>query len=188
MKPTYFLFALLFGSPFLFMNCSGDGHIKGKLYEREGELCLKGIYVDDAPGESDKECWKCEIWNEKEPIPLREVLDADSYEEIGNGYFRDKNHVFGWYEMAFCGGHLFQAASEDIDSWEQIGDSPFMRTRKTIVHARGGQLEDVDRESFEPLTAFYGRDKNHFYSGSEILTDQEEIAELMEMVHLEKNP
>lgn len=188
MKPTYFLLMLLLGCPLLFLNCSDDGHIKGKLYEREGGLCLKGIYADDVPGVSDKECWKCEIWNEKEPIPLKEALDADSYEEIGNGFFRDKDHVFGWYDMAFCGGHLYEAASEDVDSWEQLGDSPYMRTRRSIIYVRGGRLEDVDRDSFEPLIAFYGRDKNHYYSGSEILTDKEEIAEVVEMVRLEKNP
>lgn len=178
MNASYSLFALLLSWSLSLFNCSGDRQLSGMLWEHEGQLCLKGIYVSDGPMEEKKDCWKCSIRREGEYIQLKDILDVDTYQEIGLGYFKDKNQVYYWYKMAFCGGHVSEVGVMDRETIVQIGDTQFLKDKDRVYHYRGGVLKGANPKTFEPLVAWYGRDGDKYYDATRIMTDAKEIAEI----------
>lgn len=95
--------------------------------------------------------------------PLKDIIDTTTFRELGNTYFKDKNHIYHFYGMSgggsFC---IFEKA--DYETFEILGDC-YAKDKNHIFEMRSGILSNVDYETFKTkngLTGCVAKDKDGY--------------------------
>lgn len=111
-------FDLLFWS-IICLSCTNEiGEKHDVLHQHKGQWCLRTVYVGDEPIKSDiwednrKYCYKCDIYSTWDSsLPMKDIIDVESFEFAGSSgrflYYKDKNNVYEWGQMAYCGGVVY---------------------------------------------------------------------------------
>ena len=94
-------------------------------------------------------------------------VDADTFEEIDNNYYRDKNHVYFYKD-----GNLQKLKNTNVKNFKMLKESSDFGKDQSNIYYKGYKLEQVDKDSFEILDETYDgsiiKDKNGIY----ILTEK----------------
>ena len=94
-------------------------------------------------------------------------VDADTFEEIDNNYYRDKNHVYFYKD-----GNLQKLKNTNVKNFKMLKESSDFWKAQSNIYYKGYKLEQVDKNSFEILDEAYDgsiiKDKNGIY----ILTEK----------------
>ena len=94
-------------------------------------------------------------------------VDADTFEEIDNNYYRDKNHVYFYKD-----GNLQKLKNTNVKNFKMLKESSDFGKAQSNIYYKGYKLEQVDKDSFEILDEAYDgsivKDKNGIY----ILTEK----------------
>jgi hypothetical protein len=101
---------------------------------------------------------------------LNEIIDTATFSNIGDLYYRDKNHVYYHFPM-MDGGMFYIVWEADPKSIKVLEDSYFAKDKKTVF-CRGSVLEGADSKTFKVLPRtdkevyqWSAKDKNQSYSG-----------------------
>ncbi len=116
--------------------------------------------------------------------PMKDVVHAKSFKTLGNCYYKDKNHVYYFFEMG-DGGTMSVINEANTKNFKVFENSVFATDGKSIF-SRGRKIDNAHVSSFEPIIIknkcnWYAKDKNNYYCGYRIMTE-EEIGELKEMI------
>jgi len=95
-------------------------------------------------------------------------VDADTFEEIDNNYYRDKNHVYFYKD-----GNLQKLKNTNVKNFKMLKESSDFGKAQSNIYYKGYKLEQVDKDSFEILDEAYDgsivKDKNSkYYHGERI--------------------
>ena len=94
-------------------------------------------------------------------------VDADTFEEIDNNYYRDKNHVYFYKD-----GNLQKLKNTNVKNFKMLKESSDFGKDQSNIYYKGYKLEQVDKDSFEILDEAYDgsiiKDKKGIY----ILTEK----------------
>ena len=119
---------------------------------------------------------------------LKSVIDMASFIGLGSSFYKDKNHIYEYYGMAY-GGYLSIFGKADYKTFEVIGDA-YARDKNHIYAERTGVLEQVDYETFTSVFGIgaYAKDKNGYYWwGDKIDTSNYKVPEIKAaIVHFPK--
>lgn len=99
-----------------------------------------------------------------EDLPLKDIIDTLSFHELGNTYYKDKNHIYHSYAMT-DGGSFYIFEEADYATFEIVGDC-YAKDKNHIYEMRAGIMEDADHASFvssKGLTGCHAKDKNAYY-------------------------
>lgn len=100
-------------------------------------------------------------FNEGEP--LNKMIDTTTFRELGNTFYKDKNHIFHFYGMA-GGGSFYIFDKADYETFEILGDC-YAKDKNHIFEMRSGILENVDYKTFITKVGISGciaKDKNGY--------------------------
>ena len=94
-------------------------------------------------------------------------VDADTFEEIDNNYYRDKNNVYFYKD-----GNLQKLKNANVKNFKMLKESSDFGKDQSTIYYKGYKLEQVDKSSFEILDEAYDgsivKDENGIY----ILTEK----------------
>ena len=95
-------------------------------------------------------------------------VDTDTFEEIDNNYYRDKNHVYFYKD-----GNLQKLKNTNVKNFKMLKESSDFGKAQSNIYYKGYKLEQVDKDSFEILDEAYDgsivKDKNSkYYHGERI--------------------
>ena len=94
---------------------------------------------------------------------LKEIIDTASFIELGNTYFKDKNHIYHHYAMS-DGGSFYIFEDADYQTFQILGDC-YAKDKNHIFESRAGVLTNVDYASFKTKAGNAGcvaKDKNGY--------------------------
>lgn len=97
--------------------------------------------------------------------PLRSVIDTTTFTYLGNNYYKDKNHIYHHYEMAY-GGQLYIFDEADYKTFTILGDC-YAKDKNHIYEMRSGKLDTVvDYKTFKTVKdcGCFAKDKNGYYN------------------------
>lgn len=96
--------------------------------------------------------------------PLQAIIDTATFYELGNTYYKDKDHIYHFYGMA-GGGSFYIFDEADYTTFEILGDC-YARDKNSIYEMRSGKLDSVDYHTFKSILGqgCYAKDKNGYYS------------------------
>lgn len=78
---------------------------------------------------------------------LKEIIDTTTFIELGNTYYKDKNHIYHHYAMS-DGGSFYIFEDADYQSFEILGDC-YAKDKNHIFESRAGILTHVDYATFK---------------------------------------
>lgn len=109
---------------------------------------------------------------------LIEGADLNTFEEMGDGYYKDKDFVFYKYDY---GRSIRRITGSDSESFKFI-ENGYTRDRNQIYY-QGVTLEGVDIESFETIKDdfFTAKDRSNFYIGAGKRDKKSEIRNFIEV-------
>ena len=94
-------------------------------------------------------------------------VDADTFEEIDNNYYRDKNNIYFYKD-----GNLQKLKDANVKNFKMLKKSSDFGKDQSTIYYKGYKLEQVDKSSFEILDEAYDgsivKDENGIY----ILTEK----------------
>jgi hypothetical protein len=87
------------------------------------------------------------------------------------GYFKDSGHVYHFFGNS--GGGNLSIADVDYKTFENLSDC-YARDKNYIYDLRFGKIEEIDAKTFVLIDAekCIGRDKNGYYNGNDLLTEE----------------
>lgn len=112
---------------------------------------------------------------------LRDVIDTNTFKEIGDNFFKDKNHIYHHYSMAE-GGNFYIFDKADYKTFEVLNDC-YARDKYHIFESQNGIMENVDYATFKTikgLGACVAKDKYGYF----IWNDRVKINEVKDEVLL----
>ncbi|HKC66730.1 MAG TPA: DKNYY domain-containing protein [Bacteroidia bacterium] len=109
---------------------------------------------------------------------LRRNIDVPSFCSMGNLYYKDKNKVFIFNQMA-DGGNLNILEDADVKSFKTFKHSPYA-TDINHVYYQGLPIEKADPKTFKVIYTFkasdtvgwFGQDHTYYFDGSDICTEE----------------
>ena len=149
-----------------------------RYYESAKEL--KTIYLttvyadtaDDAPNEGFRD--------------LRAVIDTATFQFLGMFYMQDKNHIYSYAPMS-DGGIFAVNFLADPQSFSLLESECYGKDAHHCFH-RGSVIEGADVKTFHVLSPDYdcdiAYDCNHYYEGTDILSDKEVKAQKLDSIRL----
>jgi hypothetical protein len=145
--------------------------IKDGLYEDDnGNLYFKKV-VFPMPGEDEEDKFVRnidEVHFPEETYPpkkLKDVIDPESFESLESLYFKDKNHVYYFWEVT-GGGSMYVVNEANPKTFKVLND--YAVDDKEAFY-RGKKIEGADVATFVILPSPYAKDKNNYYLGDEIV-------------------
>jgi hypothetical protein len=110
---------------------------------------------------------------------MKDVLDSKSFKSLGNDYFQDKNHIYYFHVMS-DGGTMSIIDDADLQSFKVFQHSMFGIDNKSVFY-RGTKIKGADILTFEPIIiedggnkiGWYAKDKNNYYNGYDIMSEDE---------------
>lgn len=110
--------------------------------------------------------------------PLKDVIDTLSFYNMGNLYFKDKNHIYHFYPT-ICGGSFYILDEADHKTFEILGDC-YAKDKNNIYEYRKGKLDSVDYATFKTKKGLYdcfAKDKYGYLSSGERINIEEYLEE-----------
>lgn len=121
-------------------------------------------------------------FNEDEP--LNKIIDTTTFRELGNTYYKDKNHIYHFYGMV-GGGSFYIFDKADYATFEILGDC-YAKDKNHIFEMRSGILENVDYKTFitkKDISGCIAKDKNGYIVwGNRINLKETEDDQLKKMI------
>lgn len=110
---------------------------------------------------------------------MKDVVDAHTFEGLGEEYYKDKNHIYYFFIMS-DGGSLSVVEQADVRTFEVFKNSGYGKD-SCAVYYRGQKIEGADVSTFEPIrmevrgrqVGWYARDQYHYYDGGRVTTKSE---------------
>lgn len=95
---------------------------------------------------------------------LKSVIDTTTFRELGNTYYKDKNHIYHYYGMAH-GGQFYIFDEVDYATFEILGDC-YAKDKNNIYEMRAGKLDSIDYKTFKTIKncGCFAKDKNGYYN------------------------
>jgi hypothetical protein len=148
------------------MNC-------GLWHNKLGEIGFKTNRVICSDGLIIAETYITKFgFNENQP--LKDIIDTLTFIELGNTYYKDKNHIYHHYSMSDGGSfNIFEKA--DLETFQIIGDC-YAKDKNHIFEMRTGVLENVDYATFKTkkgLSGCVAKDKNGYIIWGERINKNE---------------
>jgi hypothetical protein len=141
-----------------------------------GRLAYKVIDQSDPSNPRDEflTSINTDALNYEQEKELNEVIDTASFKNIGDLYYKDKNHVYYHVQM-MDGGPFFIVWEADPNSFKVL-DSSYYGKDNQNVFCRGGLIEQADAKSFRVVSqpdkrvySWTAKDKNHSYDGTDVV-------------------
>ena len=91
-------------------------------------------------------------------------------------FLADKNKVYRYYETSDV-TLILELDGADRASFEALGNSIYAKDKNNVYNSRNGIVEKADVETFVPIhidtgdKLAHGKDKNHYFFWSQIVTD-----------------
>lgn len=115
---------------------------------------------------------------------LKEIIDTASFIELGNFYFKDKNHIYHHYAMS-DGGSFYIFEDADYQTFQILGDC-YAKDKNHIFESRAGILTNIDYASFKTKAGNAGcvaKDKNGYLIwGDRVKLDEIEDEALLQAI------
>lgn len=94
---------------------------------------------------------------------LASVIDTTTFKELGNTYYKDKNHIYHYYGMAH-GGQFYIFEEVDYPTFEILGDC-YAKDKNNIYEMRAGKLDSIDYKTFRTVKncGCFAKDKSGYY-------------------------
>lgn len=126
----------------------------------------------------DKMCPNKFITLLNDSIPLKTIIDTNTFRALGALFFRDKNSIFHYY--AICDGGYLNLFSKDTAAFEVLNNS-FVRHHSSIFHERSGIIDaDINTFKVSKLISHIAKDKNSYFLFNERINRKKLKAELKE--------
>jgi|GEM_PF-3466319 len=141
-------------------------NIKGDLYKNsKGDVALKVQQHNPQHTTYVKTFWD----EENTGFDLKTHIDISTFESFGNGFYKDKDNAYEFYDTA-SGGRLLLREVKDIRSFNAYGDC-YAKDKEAIYNLRHGQLKQVDYDTFKTQKGIgcYAKDKHGYYFWDDLL-------------------
>ncbi|WP_117879644.1 DKNYY domain-containing protein [Aureibaculum luteum] len=145
--------------------------IKDKLYRNNaGQL---GFQIDYATEVGNTKNYITQFCDSEST--LNEIIDMESFEHLGSTFYKDKNNIYHYFDMAY-GGRFSKYTTADYDTFHVIGDN-YAKDKNNIYGERAGILKNVDYKTFtsEIGAGPYAKDKFGYYFWDELIMTHEEF-------------
>ena len=145
--------------------------IKDKLYRNNaGQL---GFQIDYATEVGNTKNYITQFCDSEST--LNEIIDIKSFEYLGSTFYKDKNNIYHYFDMAY-GGRFTVYNSKDYATFHVIGDH-YAKDKHHIYGERAGVLKNVDYKTFtsEIGAGPYAKDKFGYYFWDELIMTHEEF-------------
>lgn len=117
--------------------------------------------------------------------PLKETIDTTTFIELGNTYYKDKNHIYQHYAMS-DGGSFYIFKDADYSTFHILGDC-YAKDKNHVFESRAGILSHVDYSSFKTKAGNSGcvaKDKNGYIIwGDRVLLSEIEDKVLLQAIN-----
>lgn len=127
-----------------------------------GEIGFKTSRVICSDGQVIADAYITKFGFDENP-PLKDIIDTITFRELGNTYYKDKNHIYHHYGMSDGGSFsIFEKA--DYETFQILGDC-YAKDKNHIFEMRSGILSNVDYTTFKTkkgLTGCVAKDKNGY--------------------------
>lgn len=102
---------------------------------------------------------------------LGDVIDTNSFEALGAGFFKDRSNIYSYYAM--CDGGYLNVFSEDTTSFRMLG-SRYAAYQSNIYHHRTGLLT-CDPGTFKTSAEMgqLAKDKHGFFAFGERISEEQ---------------
>jgi hypothetical protein len=145
---------------------SQNGKLAIKSFDVSDGVTKKNVFIDQFPdGKS-----------------LNSIVDTITFKDLGNYFFKDKNHVYKHYDMS-DGGHFIIVDRADPKTFIIINDC-YAKDKTSIYCQRLGRLDMVDYKTFKTTTetGCFAKDKNGFYFQDEKIDTTNTDVELQKII------
>lgn len=95
---------------------------------------------------------------------LKSVIDTATFRKIGDTFYKDKNHIYHFYGMAY-GGQFYIFNEADYATFTIIGDC-YAKDKNHIYERRSGIMNSADHSTFRTAEdcGCFAKDRNGYYS------------------------
>lgn len=118
-----------------------------------GEIGFKTNRVICSDGQVIAEAYITKFGFDENP-PLKDIIDTTTFRELGNTYYKDKNHIYHHYGMS-DGGSFYIFEKADYQTFQILGDC-YAKDKNHIFEIRSGILTNVDYKTFKTKKGFTG--------------------------------
>jgi hypothetical protein len=153
----------------------------GLWLNRNGDIGYKTQRVVCSDGLMSVEDYITRFGFDENP-PLKDIIDTTSFVDLGNTFYKDKNHIYQHYAMS-GGGSFYIFEDADYQTFAILGDC-YAKDKKHIFESRAGILTNVDYASFKTKAGNAGcvaKDKNGYI----IWGDRVKLEEIQDEVLLQ---
>ncbi|MBJ2174824.1 DKNYY domain-containing protein [Aureibaculum sp. A20] len=145
--------------------------IKDKLYRNnKGQL---GFQIDYATEVGNTKNYITQFCDSEST--LNEIIDIKSFDYLGSTFYKDKNYIYHYFDMAY-GGRFSIYSIADYNTFKVIGDH-YAKDKNHIYGERAGQLKNIDYNTFtsEVGAGPYAKDKFGYYFWNELIMTHDEL-------------
>ncbi|MGX7668760.1 hypothetical protein [Flavobacterium pedocola] len=145
---------------------SQNGKLAIKSFEVADDGTKENIFIDQFPdGKS-----------------LNSIVDTLTFKNLGNYFYKDKNHVYKHYDMS-DGGHFLMVDGADPKTFIIISDC-YAKDKTSVYCERYGRLDMVDYETFKTTDEIgcFAKDKNGYYFRDEKIDTTSADEELQKII------
>jgi hypothetical protein len=153
----------------------------GLWLNRNGDIGYKTQRVVCSDGLMSVEDYITRFGFDENP-PLKDIIDTTSFVDLGNTFYKDKNHIYHHYAMS-GGGSFYIFEDADYQTFAILGDC-YAKDKNHIFESRAGILTNVDYASFKTKAGNAGcvaKDKNGYI----IWGDRVKLEEIQDEVLLQ---
>jgi len=148
--------------------------LKCGLWENKlGEIGFKTSSVICSDGQVIADAYITKFGFDENP-PLKDIIDTTTFRELGNTYYKDKNHIYHHYGMS-GGGSFYIFEKADYETFQILGDC-YAKDKNHIFEMRFGILTNVDYKTFKTkkgLTGCVAKDKDGYIIWGERVNEKE---------------
>lgn len=131
---------------------------------KKGDLGFKTSQVVGMEGLTTAEIYITKFGFNEDP-PLNTVIDTLTFHELGNTYYKDKNHIYHSYAMT-DGGSFYVFEEADHETFEIVGGC-YAKDKNHIYEMRAGIMVDADHKTFiskADIEGCFAKDKNGYFA------------------------
>ena len=109
-------------------------------------------------------------WNDT--TKLNQVIDINTFEDLGACFYKDKNRIYSYYPM--CDGGYFNIFKKDTTDFRIVSDW-YAKDNKDVFYMSKKTPIGVDYSSFESKEGWgqLAKDKYHFYAFGDTISKAE---------------
>lgn len=144
----------------------------GLWQNKNGEIGFKTNRVICSDGQVIAENYITKFGFNENP-PLKDIVDTATFNELGNTYYKDKNHIYHYYAMS-DGGSFNRFEKADHQTFQIIGDC-YAKDKNYIFDLKGNKI-DADYKTFKTTNGLSGcvaKDKNGYFAWGERINPDE---------------